>query len=215
MKKIPCLHVVTDDGILERQGILGVMKTVYETGGPDVAVHIRGPSTHGRKIHELVRKIRPIADSTDGHLFLNDRLDIAWTAGADGVHLGQRSLPIRAVRRLVGRDLTIGSSVHNERESATAEKEGADYAFLGTLFMSPSHHGIEPGGVSLISKMCPVIRDMPLVGIGGITPERVGGVLAAGAKGVAVIRGVWDAGNPRDAVRAYLSELKLGEGEHT
>ena len=206
--------MVTDDDILERQGILGVIKTVYETGGPDVALHIRGPSTYGRKIHELARKIRPMADSTGGRLFLNDRLDIAWTAGVDGVHLGQRSLPVRSVRRLVGHDLTIGASVHNEHESAIAEKEGADYAFLGTLFRTPSHHGIEPGGLSLISKMCSVIRDMPFVGIGGITPERVGGVLAAGAKGVAVIRGIWNAENPRDAVRAYLSELKLGEGEH-
>ena len=206
--------MVTDDGILERQGILGVIKTVYETGGRDVALHIRGPSTYGRKIHELARKIRPMADSTGGRLFLNDRLDIAWTAGVDGVHLGQRSLPVRSVRRLVGHDLTIGASVHNEHESAIAEKEGADYAFLGTLFRTPSHHGIEPGGLSLISKMCSVIRDMPFVGIGGITPERVGGVLAAGAKGVAVIRGIWNAENPRDAVRAYLSELKLGEGEH-
>jgi thiamine-phosphate pyrophosphorylase len=171
--------VVTDDGILERQGILGVIKTVYETGGPDVALHIRGPSTYGRKIHELARKIQPMADSAGGRLFLNDRLDIAWTAGADGVHLGQRSLPVRSVRRLVGHDLTIGASVHNEHESAIAEKEGADYAFLGTLFRTPSHHGIEPDGLSLISKMCPVIRDMPFVGIGGITPERVGGVLAA------------------------------------
>tara|TARA_B110000014_G_scaffold246046_1_gene218465 strand:- start:789 stop:1412 length:624 start_codon:yes stop_codon:yes gene_type:complete len=206
--------VVTDDDILERQGILGVIKTVYETGGRDVALHIRGPSTYGRKIHELARKIRPMADSTGGRLFLNDRLDIAWTAGVDGVHLGQRSLPVRSVRRLVGHDLTIGASVHNEHESAIAEKEGADYAFLGTLFRTPSHHGIEPGGLSLISKMCSVIRDMPFVGIGGITPERVGGVLAAGAKGVAVIRGIWNAENPRDAVRAYLSELKLDEGEH-
>ena len=206
--------MVTDDDILERQGILGVIKTVYETGGRDVALHIRGPSTYGRKIHELARKIRPMADSTGGRLFLNDRLDIAWTAGVDGVHLGQRSLPVRSVRRLVGHDLTIGASVHNEHESAIAEKEGADYAFLGTLFRTPSHHGVEPGGLSLISKMCPVIRDMPFVGIGGITPERVGGVLAAGAKGVAVIRGIWNAENPRDAVRAYLSELKLDEGEH-
>ena len=206
--------MVTDDDILERQGILGVIKTVYETGGRDVALHIRGPSTYGRKIHELARKIRPMADSTGGRLFLNDRLDIAWTAGADGVHLGQRSLPVRSVRRLVGHDLTIGASVHNEHESAIAEKEGADYAFLGTLFRTPSHHGVEPGGLSLISKMCPVIRDMPFVGIGGITPERVGSVLAAGAKGVAVIRGIWNAENPRDAVRAYLSELKLDEGEH-
>ena len=206
--------MVTDDDILERQGILGVIKTVYETGGRDVALHIRGPSTYGRKIHELARKIRPMADSTGGRLFLNDRLDIAWTAGVDGGHLGQRSLPVRSVRRLVGHDLTIGASVHNEHESAIAEKEGADYAFLGTLFRTPSHHGIEPGGLSLISKMCSVIRDMPFVGIGGITPERVGGVLAAGAKGVAVIRGIWNAENPRDAVRAYLSELKLDEGEH-
>lgn len=215
MKKIPYFHLVTDDDVLARQNITGVMKTVFETGGPDVALHIRGPSTNGRKIHELVTRMRPIADATGGSLFLNDRLDIALTTGADGVHLGQRSFPVYAVRRLVGRDLTVGASVHDESESAIAKEEGADYAFVGTLFMTPSHDGIEPGGVSLMLRVCPVAGDMPLLGIGGITPERVGSVLAAGAKGVAVIRGVWNAENPRDAVRAYLSELNLGEGEHS
>lgn len=145
MKKIPYFHLVTDDDVLARQNITGVMKTVFETGGPDVALHIRGPSTNGRKIHELVTRMRPIADATGGSLFLNDRLDIALTTGADGVHLGQRSFPVNAVHRLVGRDLTVGASVHDESESAIAKEEGADYAFVGTLFMTPSHDGIEPG----------------------------------------------------------------------
>ena len=210
MKRIPRLHLVTDDDVLARPGIVSMMKTVLEAGGADVALHVRGPSTNGREIHELVTKMRPITDATGGSLFLNDRLDVALTAGADGVHLGQRSLPVHVVRRLVGYDLAVGASVHDERESTIAEEEGADYAFVGTLFMTPSHDRIDPAGLSLVSSVRSVVREMPLVGIGGITPERVGMVLQAGAKGVAVMRGVWNAENPGEAVQVYLSELKGG-----
>ena len=210
MKRIPRLHLVTDDDVLARPGIVSMMKTVLEAGGADVALHVRGPSTNGHEIHELVTKMRPITDATGGSLFLNDRLDIALTAGADGVHLGQRSLPVHVVRRLVGYDLAVGASVHDERESTIAEEEGADYAFVGTLFMTPSHDRIDPAGLSLVSSVRSVVREMPLVGIGGITPERVGMVLSAGAKGVAVMRGVWNAENPGEAVQVYLSELKGG-----
>ena len=98
MKRIPRLHLVTDDDVLARPGIVSMMKTVLEAGGADVALHVRGPSTNGREIHELVTKMRPITDATGGSLFLNDRLDVALTAGADGVHLGQRSLPVHVVR---------------------------------------------------------------------------------------------------------------------
>lgn len=215
MKNIPPLHLVTDDGVLARQNIMSVMQKVLEAGSTHLAVHIRGPTSSGRKIHELVTRVRPIADMTGGSLFLNDRVDIALTVRVDGLHLGQRSIPVSVTRDLMGHSLTVGASVHDENESISAKKQGADYAFVGTLFRTPSHHGISPHGALSLSKLCSTVGGMPLLGIGGITPERVGSVLDAGAKGVAVMRGIWDAQKPEDAVRAYLSQLMMGQGEQS
>ena len=215
MRNIPPLHLVTDDSVLARQSIMSVMQKVLEAGSTHLAVHIRGPASSGRKIHELVTRVRPIADMTGGSLFLNDRVDIALTVRVDGLHLGQRSTPVSVTRDLMGHSLTIGASVHDESESIAAKEQGADYAFVGALFRTPSHRGISPHGPLFLSKLRSTVRGMPLIGIGGITPERVGSVLDAGAKGVAVMRGIWDAQKPEDAVRAYLSQLMMGQGEQS
>lgn len=215
MNNIPPLHLVTDDSVLARQSIVSVMQEVLEAGSTDLALHIRGPASGGRKIHELVTKLRPIADMTGGSLFLNDRVDIALSVRVDGIHLGQRSIPISVTRGLMGPSFTVGASVHDESESLFAKKQGADYAFVGALFRTPSHHGMSPHGALFVSKLRSMVGDMPLLGIGGITPERVVSVLDAGAKGVAVMRGIWDAQKPEDAIHAYLSQLMMGQGEQS
>ena len=106
MRNIPPLHLVTDDGVLARQSIMSVMQKVLEAGSTHLAVHIRGPASSGRKIHELVTRVRPIADMTGGSLFLNDRVDIALTVRVDGLHLGQRSTPVSVTRDLMGHSLS-------------------------------------------------------------------------------------------------------------
>ena len=211
MRHVPRLHVVTDDGVLARGGIGEVMKVVLEAGGADVALHVRGPRTDGGRIFEVVKRVQPTAAAVGGRLFVNDRADVALAAGADGIHLGQRSLPVGVVRRLLGEDVAIGASVHGGEEACIAEKEGADYLFVGTLFATPSHERHDPEGPALIASIRSTMRGLPLVGIGGITTERVASVVDAGATGVAVVRGIWDAESPADAVGAYLSALDVSK----
>jgi thiamine-phosphate diphosphorylase len=85
-----------------------------------------------------------------------------------------------------------------------AAGEGADYAFLGTIYPTASHPGVEGLGVAALAEACRRSPEFPIVGIGGIGPERTADVIASGAYGVAAVRGIWDAPDPPSAVRRYL-----------
>lgn len=131
-------------------------------------------------------------------LIVNDRADVALAAGAHGVQLGEEGLPVAAARKTLGAGPLIGRSVHSVAAALTAEADGADFLFVGTMYASRSHPGEQPAGPGLmreISKKC----SLPLIGIGGITPENTAEVIEAGASGVAVITNILAAADPRAA----------------
>ncbi len=203
---VPRLHVVTDDLVLTRTDFLHVARALLEAGGDALALHVRGPRTDGRRLYELVREL-VILDESGARVFVNDRVDVALTTGAAGVHLGRRSLSVAQARALVGSAAPVGVSVHDAREATEARQDGADYAFVGTLYPTPTHQGDAGGGPALLTEVAEVADGLSLLGIGGVTPERVSAVLHAGGHGVAVIRGVWGADDPARAVGEYLSLL--------
>lgn len=204
----PRLHVVTDDDILAREAWVSVAVSVLEAGGSAVALHIRGPRTDGATIHRLTMTLLPEARRTGALLVVNDRVDVALASGVGAVHVGLRSLPLHSVRGLVGPDVQVGVSCHSGEEVAQARSGGADYAFVGTIFSTPTHPG-EPGmGVDGLKGVVARAGDLPLIGIGGVDVIGAGAVRAAGAHGAATIRGVWDAEEPTLAVMAYVSALK-------
>ncbi len=189
-----------------------------------VALHLRGPHTSGRTLSRLARGLSESAPSCGVQLFLNDRLDVALAVGvtgavgpdgavgagavgAIGVHLGARSIPPVEARRLVGAHRLLGVSVHNVEEAVRAAESGADYLFVGTLFETSSHPAAAVKGAELMSQVATRV-DLPLIGIGGVTPERTADVLASSGHGIAAIRGVWDAPSPQDAVQAYLDAVE-------
>jgi thiamine-phosphate pyrophosphorylase len=155
----------------------------------------------------LARDLRELAVGSGISLFLNDRVDVAVAVGAAGIHLGSRSMPPAEARGLVGPDRLLGVSVHSLEEALDAAKAGADYLFVGTLFETPSHPVSGVRGPEFVKSVASTV-DLPLVGIGGVTPERITDVLASGAHGVAAIRGIWDAPSPPKAVQAYLDVLE-------
>jgi thiamine-phosphate pyrophosphorylase len=221
---IPKLHVVTDDEILARPDFETRVREVcevLEARGPagedvmggSVALHLRGAHTTGRRLTGLARVLCERAAASGVLLLVNDRLDVALAVGAAGVHLGTRSLPPTEARRLLGASRLLGVSVHDESEALEAAASGADYLFVGTLFETPSHPEAAAGGPELMGRVASRV-DLPLVGIGGVTPERAAPVLAAGGHGVAAIRGIWDAPSPPDAVQAYLDAVEGGDVSH-
>lgn len=198
--------MVTDDAVLARTDFSERAAEILAAAGPVLALHVRGPGLSGRRIHELARRLLEPARRAGARLFVNERVDVVLVTGADGVHLGRRSLPVEEARRLLGPGMAIGCSTHSLAEAEDAEGGGADYVFVGAIFASASHPDAAPAGPGLVSA-CTRRLGIPVIAIGGIDVERVSDVRAAGAHGVAAVRGVWGAPSPARAVEAYLNAL--------
>ena len=136
-----------------------------------------------------------------GLLFIvNDHLDLALAAEADGVHLGQKYLPVEVVRRLAPRDFIVGCSANNVAEAVRAEGAGADYVSVGRLFPTGSKEDTRPATTDTIRAVKAEVR-VPVCAIGGINEENIDEVIAAGADMAAVIAAVVAASDPREAAR--------------
>lgn len=207
MRALPRLHLVTDDETLARADFPDRAREVLEMGRERVALHLRGPGTGGRKIWKLARRLKDPAASAGALLVLNDRVDVALALGARAVQLGARSLPVDDARALLGRGVLVGRSVHGVDEASDAVGAGADFLVLGTIWATPSHPGWEGGGPGLVRRTAERVAPTPVVAIGGVTPERLPEVVRAGGHGAAVLRGVWHARDPADAVTRYLQAL--------
>lgn len=202
--RLPALHLVTDDGVLAAPRFAETARTLLEAGGPAVALHVRGHGTPVRVLHGLTEALAPAARESGALLLVNDRVDVALAAGADGVQLGRRSIPLRDGRALLGAEAVLGYSAHAGEEARSAVEAGADFVVLGSVFETPSHPGAPGAGLGLLGE--PV--GAPRIAIGGIGPERVAEVLTAGAQGVAVLSGVWRTADPARAVARYLAALE-------
>ena len=204
----PRLHVVTDDAILARDGWASLAAAVLEAGRGAIALHVRGPATDGATVFDLTARLLPEARRNGAWLIVNDRVDVALTTGADGVHLGVRSLSVVHARRVLGEEQRIGASAHHNHEVSRARREGADYVFVGTIYPTPSHEGLPGLGVGGFRDALRHADGLPLFGIGGIGVEHVVPLLSAGASGVVVMRGVWDHPNPPLAAVDYLDTIE-------
>jgi thiamine-phosphate pyrophosphorylase len=149
-------------------------------------VQIREKDLGGRALEALVRRTLERARAGQTRLLVNERLDVALTAGADGVHLPAQGLPIAAVRRKVPRRFLVGVSTHSLEEAKRAEAEGADLMVFGPVFETTS----KPGAPALgLDRLAEVVRQVktPVYALGGVGPEQVRAVADAGAAGVAGI----------------------------
>lgn len=152
-------------------------------------IQIREKDLSAREMLELSRK----ATSAATKILVNDRLDVALAAGAAGVHLGGESTPVAEVVRWcrmgnAPSGFLIGASCHSLTEVLTAEDDGADYIFFGPVFATPSklQYG-SPQGIERLAEICRR-ASIPVIAIGGITPENAGECLRAGVAGIAAIR---------------------------
>jgi thiamine-phosphate pyrophosphorylase len=143
-----------------------------------------------------------------GALFIvNDRADLALAAGADGLHVGQEDLPAAAARRLLRPGMILGVSTHDAAQARGAVADGADYVAVGSIFPTGSKAGFQLVGPDLVRRLRPEIP-VPLIGIGGITADNAGEVVAAGADAVAVISAVCGAPDPEAATRRLIDRLE-------
>ena len=128
-------------------------------------------------------------------LFVNDRIDVALAADADGVQLGENALSLPVAKRIAGGELLLGRSVHSVDGAVNAEAQGADLLVLGTIFPTTSHPGARAGGAQLVREVAAAVR-APFLAIGGIDTSNVGEAVAGGAAGAAVITAITTASDP-------------------
>jgi thiamine-phosphate pyrophosphorylase len=182
------LYVITDEVVSGGRSHLECAREVI-AGGADV-VQLREKSLPSEELLAVARAIRA-ATAESGTLFVvNDRLEIALAAGANGVHLGQGDLPVGAARRIAPRPFLIGASVGSVDEAVRAERDGADYIAVSPVYPTASKADAGPGhGLECIAAVRRAVR-IPVVGIGGIGPANAADVVRAGADGCAVISAV-------------------------
>jgi len=210
---VPVLHVVTDDDVLARADFPELAAALAAAGGGRAAIHVRGPHADGGLLYRLTRALVEPARASGALLVVNDRVDVALAAGAGAVQLGRRSLPPADARRILGPGARVGVSTHDDAEVAEAVAEGAHWIFAGTIYATPSHEKRAPRGPGAMPGACGAAGHVPVLAIGGVTPERVAEVCRAGAHGVAVIRGIWSDRDPLDALGRYLDALTEAAGE--
>jgi len=155
--------------------------------------------------HELLALVRAIlAQRGRARILVNDRIDVALAAGAQGVHLGAQSIPVAQARRIAPR-LMIGYSAHALEEALAAERDGASFVTYSPIFQTTSEGGrhLTPRGLGSLSEVCRRLR-IPVHALGGVTAARVPDVLSAGARGVAVVSAITEADDVSHAAREIV-----------
>lgn len=201
---LPRLHAVTDDRVAAAPTLVARATAMASVAGRDLAVHLRSRALTGAAFHRAARAIGAALRPCGSWLVINDRADVARAAGAPAVVTGRGGLLPADVRR-VAPDALVGRSVHDDREVGAADDDGADFLVAGAVYATASHPGAGAAGTGLVRSAAATGR--PVIAIGGITPERVAEVLAAGAHGVAAIRALWDAVDVAAAAAAFLDAL--------
>jgi len=171
------------------------------------AVQLREKDLAAGQLLELAVELRQLTREYGAKLLINDRIDVALAAGADGVHLGKGGLPVREARRMLGSKWLIGYSAHSADEALQAQMDGADFVTLGPVYHTPSkaQYG-EPLGLSALSEAVRLVT-IPVFALGGVRPASVAEVLSGGAHGVALISAIMAAPNPRVETESLLRTI--------
>ena len=173
-------------GSAERTAFIDRLASAAAAGA--TFIQVRERQVDDRDVASFVSALAGPVRDAGGRVLVNDRVDIALAAGADGVHLKSDAPAVADVRRLLSPDHIVGRSVHSEEEAASIEDAGGcDYLFFGTVFPSSSKPEDHPiAGVEALARVCGSVT-LPVVAIGGITLTTAPRVVDAGAAGVAAI----------------------------
>jgi thiamine-phosphate pyrophosphorylase len=174
--------------------------------GGATLVQLRDKQAETRALIEEARAIKQALMPFAAPFVVNDRVDVAMTAGADGVHLGQDDMAVEDARRLLGSNAIIGLSIKSVEEAEAARLDLVDYVGSGGVYATPSKQQKNaPIGPTGLARIIAVLRrrapDLPVCGIAGIDASNAADVIAAGADGVAVISAVSLVPNPETAAR--------------
>lgn len=196
--KAPFVYIIGGaDDFAERRG--AYLRAIV-AGGAGV-IQLREKGLSDLDILKRAEKLKKALKNSDALFFMNDRVDLALAAGADGVHLGDSDLPVSAAQQIAD-GLLIGTSSHSLAQALQAAADGPDYISLGPIFRSPTKPDIRPVGLKTLEKVCCNLH-IPVVAIGGINGGNVNQVFEAGASGAAMISSARDSKDPA----AYIGKI--------
>ncbi|MFZ0058479.1 MAG: thiamine phosphate synthase [Acidimicrobiales bacterium] len=194
------LYLVADVDVCGERGLVETVRAAVAGGVTTVQLRDHGATTH--ELLDAALALRDLLATSGVGLVVNDRLDVAMAAGADGVHLGQSDLPVEAAREIAGPEFVIGWSVTNFAEAKIAADlppGTVDYLGVGPIYSTQTKlDAAAPMGVEGLRAVC-AISSVPCVAIGGITADRVAELVGVGAVGIAVVAAICSAADPRAA----------------
>ncbi len=196
------LYVVTEEGMPFDQ-LLPIIKQAVNGGAS--LVQLREKTSDGKTFYEKAIRLKPFLDSLSIPLIINDRVDIALAVEAAGVHLGQSDLPIEAVKKIIPDSMIVGISAHTVEEAVLAEKAGADYIGVGSVFPTSTKADAKLLPNGMLGKIIESVS-IPVVAIGGINEKNASQLQAYKLDGIVVVSAITRADDPKSAAEKLLEK---------
>jgi thiamine-phosphate pyrophosphorylase len=200
----PRLYVVLDRTASCGRDLDEILAAALD-GGAEM-IQLREKTLPSGSVLPLAERLRRRCAAARVPFVVNDRVDLAVAVDADGVHVGQDDLPPAAARKILPAGRILGVSTHSVEQARAAQASGADYVAVGSMYPTATKPEFLLVGPALAREVRPLVR-VPLVGIGGITPDNVAAVIEAGCDGVAVISAVCAASDPAKAARRFVDAI--------
>jgi thiamine-phosphate pyrophosphorylase len=199
------LYLVTDRGWARGRSTPAIVAAAVRGGV--TCVQLREKTCSTREFIEAAARLKALLKPSGVPLIINDRVDVALAVGANGVHLGQRDMPLAAARSLVGKAMVIGITVESVEDAVAAQAGGADYLGVSPIFATPTKPDTAaPLGMAGLQAIRRAVS-LPLVAIGGLDHRNAAQAIRAGADGVAVVSAIVAAEDPEQAARGLTRAI--------
>ncbi len=198
------LYLVTEESI----AIEELTKIIAESvsGGVSI-VQLREKNNSSLSFYKKASALKQLLNELSIPLIINDRVDIALAVGADGIHIGQDDLPLPVVKQMVPEDMIVGVSVSTLEEALEAERNGADYIGVGSVFPTKTKQDATLMAIEDLGEICRSVS-IPAVAIGGITADNISALSDSGLSGTAVVSAIMNADSPKTASESLLKIIK-------
>ncbi|MDP9742232.1 UNVERIFIED_ORG: thiamine-phosphate pyrophosphorylase [Bacillus sp. B2I3] len=198
------LYLVTEESIAIEELTKIIAQSV--SGGVSI-VQLREKNNSSLSFYEKASALKQLLNELSIPLIINDRMDIALAVGADGIHIGQDDLPLPVVKKMVPEDMIVGVSVSTLEEALEAERNGADYIGVGSVFPTKTKQDATLMALEDLGEICRGVS-IPAVAIGGITADNISALSDSGLSGTAVVSAIMNADNPKTASESLLKIIK-------
>ena len=211
-ESLPNLCLITDrHQVPKGRQLIEVVEELLQAGVK--MIQLREKDLSAAELYPLAKELRTLTDQYKSLLLINDRIDLAQAIGADGVHLGKHSLPIKIARQILGLNSLIGASTHSAQEVQSAQKRGADFITYGPVYFTQSKQAYgEPIGIESLQDVCKKCK-IPIYALGGIKANNIPATLQAGAHGVAMISALLAAPSPTQSYQKITQIMQTDQAK--